>query len=570
MATRTNEGLRRDVGFFGLLWISAGTTLGSGWLFGAFVALTIAGPAALISWVIASLIMTPLALVYAELGAMFPESGGPGRFAHHAFGSLAGATFGWFAYVQAAAIAPIEVLAAIEYLSTNSWAHGLYDAGSGTLSPSGFVAAVVLMGAFVTLNLRGIRLVARTNAAVTVFKLLIPLLTAVALLLAAFHPQNFTAAGGFFVGSGTRSAESILSAIAAGGIAFALTGFEGALEVGGESAHPQRDLPRAVLGAFLVCTVIYIVVQIAFIGGLPPSLLAHYSSWPGLATDPLLSRAPFFVLAGLLGMTWLAWTLRVDAVVSPSGTGLLYVTGASRLSFGLSRDGYVPTLFLVEDERTDVPLWGVIMSALLGLLFLLPFPSWNKLVSVVTGAVVLMYTSAPLALGSLRRTHPELVRPYRLPVAGLLAPVSFVFATFVAYWSGWQTISTLMLALVLGYALMAMTRRLHLDLAPPPIEWASAWWLLPYLSGLSAVSYLGNFGSGAFLGGVGPFHDVLVGGTGVIPLWWDLASLTALSLGTFVGAMAQGGGMPGSPAHPGRPPRPENRAERPANGARAR
>ena len=148
-----------------MLWFSAGTTLGSGWLFGAFVALTIAGPAALIGWVLAAALMAPLALVYAELGAMFPESGGPGRFTHHAFGSLAGATFGWFAYIQAATVAPIEVLAAIQYLSSNSWAHGLYDSGSGTLTASGYVTAVALMGAFVTLNLLGIRLLARTNSA---------------------------------------------------------------------------------------------------------------------------------------------------------------------------------------------------------------------------------------------------------------------------------------------------------------------------------------------------------------------------------------------------------------------
>ncbi|MGA2835849.1 MAG: APC family permease [Acidimicrobiales bacterium] len=540
MEDPTDEGLRRDVGFFGLLWISAGTTLGSGWLFGAFVALTIAGPAALIGWLLAALFMTPIALVYAELGAMFPESGGPGRFAHHAFGSLAGATFGWFAYVQAATIAPIEVLAAIEYLSTNSWATGLYNADRGTLSASGYVVAAVLMGVFVTLNLLGIRLLSRANSAITVFKLAIPSLTAVALIVAGFHLHNFTAAGGFFVHGGAGPTQAVLSAITAGGIAFALMGFEGALEVGGESTHPQRDLPRAVFGAFVGCTVIYIAVQVAFIGALPPALLAHYSSWTQLATDPQLSRAPFFVLSSLIGLVWLAWIMRVDAVVSPSGTGLLYLTGASRLSFGLSRDGYVPKLFLVEDERSDVPFWGVIMSGVLGLLFLLPFPSWGKLVSVVTGAVVLMYAAAPLALGSLRRTRPGADRPYRLPAAGLLAPTSFVFATFIAYWSGWQTISTLMIALLLGYGLMGAARSFHLDLEPPRIEWASARWLFPYLIGLSVVSYLGDFGTGAILGGVGPFKGILVGGHGVIPLWWDMACLTVLSLVIYAGAMAQG------------------------------
>jgi amino acid transporter len=537
----TDEGLRRDVGFFGLLWISAGTTLGSGWLFGAFVAVTIAGPSALIGWLLGSLLLAPLVLVYAELGAMFPESGGPGRFDNHAFGSLAGATFGWFSYIQAATIVPIEVLAAIQYLSTNSWARGLYDASSGTLSASGYVVAILLMGIFVMLNLMGIRLLSRTNSAVTVFKLAIPTFTAVALVLAGFHAHNFTAAGGFFVHGTGGPVRAILSAITAGGIAFALMGFEGALQVGGESTHPQRDLPRAVFGAFLICTTIYVVVQIAFIGALPPSVLAHYTSWTGLATDPQLSRAPFFVLAGLTGLAWLAWIMRVDAVVSPGGTGLLYLTGASRLSFGLSRDGYVPKLFLVEDERTDVPLWGVIMSAALGLLFLLPFPSWGKLVSVVTGAVVLMYAGAPLALGSLRRSMPELARPYRVPAAGLLAPASFVFATFIAYWSGWQTISTLMIALLVGYGLMGLARRLHLDLNPPRIVWASGRWLFPYFLGLSVVSYLGNFGSGAILGGAGPFKGILEGGDGLIPLWWDMCCLTVLSLTVYAGAMRQGG-----------------------------
>jgi amino acid transporter len=513
---RSDEGLRRDVGFFGLLWISAGTTLGSGWLFGAFVAVTIAGPAALVGWVLAALLLTPLALVYAELGAMFPESGGPGRFADHAFGSLAGATFGWFSYLQAATIAPIEVLAAIQYLSTNSWAEGLYDASSGTLTDSGYIVAVVLMGGFVSLNLLGIRLLSRANSVITVVKLAIPVLTAVAFIAAGFHLTNFSAAGGLFVHGDGGPAEAILTAITAGGIAFALMGFEGALQVGGESSHPQRDLPRAVLGAFLGCTAIYVLVQIAFIGALPPSLLAHYTDWTGLATNGPLAQAPFFVLAGLLSLVWMAWILRVGAVLSPAGTGLLYLTEASRLSFGLSRDGYAPKVFLVEDERTDVPLWGLVGSAGLGLLFLLPFPSWSKLVSVVTGAMVMMYAGAPLALGALRRSRPDQPRPYRLPAAAVVGPASFVFATCIVYWSGWQTISTLMIALLIGFGFMGLARSLHLDLEPPPI------------------------GTGGVLGGIGPFHDVLVGGTGAIPLWWDMACLTALSLLVYAVAMTNG------------------------------
>lgn len=533
MTQASDEGLRREVGFSGLLWISTGTTLGSGWLFCAFVALTIAGPAVLIAWLIASLIMILLALVHAELGGMFPESGGTGRYPAHAFGTLAGATFGWFSYLQAATIAPIEVLAAIQYLSTVSWAHGLYDARKGALTASGIIVAVGLMALFVTINLLGIRLLARTNSAVTILKVAVPALTIVVLLVTHFHVSNFTAAGGFFVHGGAGPVVSILSAITSGGIIFCLMGFEGALQVGGESASPQRDLPRAVIGAFLICTAIYVGAQVAFLGALDPATLARAGTWERLGSIAPLARAPFLTLTVLLGLGLLSWLLRVDAVVSPGGTGLLYLTEASRLSFGLSRYGYVPRIFMVEQPKTNVPALGVLLSSLLGLLFLLPFPSWGKLVSVVTGAAVLMYAGAPLSLGALRRRQPEAERPYRLAAAGVLAPVAFIFANFIVYWSGWQTVSTLMVALLFGYLLMWLSRRLHLDEAPPAVEWAAAGWLAPYLVGMTAISFFGGFGAGAILGGIGPFHEVLRGGTGRLPLWWDLVVISVFSIGVY-------------------------------------
>src|SRR5664279_3541859 len=83
------DGMERGVGFLGLLWASEGSIIGSGWLFGALTAATIAGPSAIIAWIVASLIVIVLALVHAELGGLFPVSGGTSRFPHYAFGSLA-------------------------------------------------------------------------------------------------------------------------------------------------------------------------------------------------------------------------------------------------------------------------------------------------------------------------------------------------------------------------------------------------------------------------------------------------------------------------------------------------
>src|SRR5690349_22184791 len=99
--SRSSGSLLREIGLVGLLWASMGSIIGSGWLFGAQKGLFNAGPAVLISWIIGGACILVLALVHAELGAMFPLSGGSARFPHYAFGGIAGAGFGWFSWLQA-------------------------------------------------------------------------------------------------------------------------------------------------------------------------------------------------------------------------------------------------------------------------------------------------------------------------------------------------------------------------------------------------------------------------------------------------------------------------------------
>ena len=315
------------------------------------------------------------------------------------------------------------------------------------------MVAIGLMVVFVTMNLLGIRRLARTNSGVTIWKVAVPALTILVLLATSFHPRTSPRPGGFFV-HGPPGPASRSSAPSPEAGSSSPDGLRGRPAGGRRSATPQRDLPRAVIGATLICAAIYIGAQIAFIGALHPATLAHYGTWAGLASDPQLARAPFFALTAALGLGWLSWLLRVDAVISPSGTGLLYLTEASRLSFGLSEDGYVPKIFLVEDVKTDVPVLGVALASALGLLFLLPFPSWSKLVNVVTGAAVLMYAGAPLSFGALRRLRPDRPAPTGCRRPRCSPHCGFVLANFIVYWSGWQTVSTLMIALLLGYLLM--------------------------------------------------------------------------------------------------------------------
>ena len=535
--------LHRGVGFLGLLWTSEGSLIGSGWLFGALTATTIAGPSALIGWVVASAIVMVLALIHAELGGMFPVAGGTSRFPHYAFGSLAGGTFGWMAYIQSAAVAPIEVLAAVQYLSSAHWASSFYDASNGTLHGWGWAMAVGLLLFFVVLNALGVRWFARINNGITTWKILIPLLTIVVFLLTHFHAGNFSAGGGFFIHG--AAVKSILVGIPTGGIVFSLLGFEQAVQLAGEAANPQRDVPRAVIVSILIGCAIYILVQVAFIAALSPALLEHGHTWTSLANPAhsaalqALNKAPFYSVAKVAGLAWLAVLLRIDAVASPSGTGLIYMTASSRISYGLARNGYVPQVFEHTSLRR-VPLFGMLMAFVLGCLFLLPFPSWSKLVGLVTEATVLMYAGAPLALGALRLQKPDLERPFHLRGERIWAPLAFVCSNLIVYWAGWTTYSTLMVALLIGYFLFWLSASFKLNEHTPKIDWQAAPWLAAYLIGMGLIAYFGTFGGGGILGGVGVFKHVLPdGGNNDLGLYGGLAASAGWSLIIYFWALSK-------------------------------
>src|SRR3954464_2583915 len=293
-------GLRREIGFIGLLWASGGSIIGSGWLFGAQKALIAAGPAAIISWVIGALAIFLLALTHAELGAMWPVAGGTARFPHYAFGGAAGASFGWFSWLQAATVAPIEVLAMITYGQHYQFASGWMKTTSGgtsVLTGPGIVAAVVLMAIFTSINFLGIRKLAHTNSAATWWKVGVPLLTIFVLGIVNFHASNFHAANGF----SPFGAKGVLAAVSTSGIIFALLGFEQADQLAGESSRPKRDIPRAVIFSVIIGAVIYVALQVVFLGALPSGQIGH--SWAHGAYTTM--TGPFAQLATLIGVGWL-------------------------------------------------------------------------------------------------------------------------------------------------------------------------------------------------------------------------------------------------------------------------
>jgi amino acid transporter len=178
-------------------------------------------------------------------------------------------------------------------------------------------------------------------------------------------------------------------------------------------------------------------------------------------------------------------------------------------------------------DKNGVPWFSLIMSFVLGLVFLLPFPSWSALVGLVTSASVLMYAGAPLSLGAFRRQVPEAARPYKLPAAPVLAPIAFIIANLIIYWSGFLTIWKLGFVLVIGYVIIGVF--MAIDPQRPPLDWKSAQWLPFYLIGMGIISWQGQYSGGAALA---PLN------TNNIPFGLDFGVVAAFSLLIYFWAMA--------------------------------
>src|SRR5215470_9004886 len=354
----TQYHLHRAVPLRALTMISLGSIIGSGWLLGALTAAKVAGAASLLSWILAGAVLTLLALVHAELGSTYPVSGGTARFPFITFGGLGGFTGGWMAWLQAVTIAPIEVEATLGYLNSHFTTLNLLNA-NGILIGAGFMLV------FSVINTMGVRWLSETNSVAVIWKVLVPAITIIALMATAFHGSNFTAGGGF----APFGFHGIFAALPLG-IVFSVAGFEQAIQVGGEADNPQRNIPRAVILSMIIGTLIYLLLEVAFVGALSPGDLAHGWASP---ISGVKAFGPYATLATTAGLGWLSTVLIIDAVVSPAGTGLVYIGTSSRLSYGLGRNGYFPPA-ISRISRRGVPFVSICISFVVGMLVFLPFP----------------------------------------------------------------------------------------------------------------------------------------------------------------------------------------------------
>src|SRR5437762_1364565 len=484
--------LKRSVGFYGLMFVSLGSIIGSGWLLDALNAAQVAGPASVLSWVLAACMLALLALTYAELGATYPVAGGAARFPYYSHGPIAGFTAGWASWLQAVFIAPIEVLAAITYVNSVGWVNMHFNMinkvgeSAGLLNGTGLVVALILMVLFTAINLAGAKFLSDSNVIVVIWKTAVPILAIAVVAWLQFSPANFHAGGGFM----PFGFHGVFAALT-GGVVFALQGFEQAVQLAGEARDPKRDLSRAILTAMAIGAVLYALLQFVMIGALEPANIRGGWKMP-LGTDPS-DYGAWYTLALALGAGWLAKVLLVDAVISPAGTGVVYVATSARLSYALGEEREMPTV-LATTNKDGVPVASILFAAVIGILAFGPFKSWNALVSVVTGATAIMYAFAPLSLAALHRIDGGRPRSYRVPMPGILLPAAFCCANLIMYWGGFDTNWKLALAMVAGLLLFAIGAVRRRTGALRTLK--QAVWMAPWFGGHVIIGVIGRYGGG--------------------------------------------------------------------------
>lgn len=508
---------RRKLNLVDLTFLGLGSIIGSGWLFAVLFAANMAGSDAWIGWLFSAVIVLFIGLVYAELGAAWPRSGGVIRYPEFSHGSMAGFMNGFSYLLATSSVAGIEATAVRQYAAYYIPALTIKGSATQNYTAWGLVVEIGFLVIFFLLNYWSVNVFGKTNSIVTALKFILPVATII-ILFTQFHGANFNVTGAAPGGLG-----GILLSLPAAGIVFSFLGFRQPVEFAGEAKNPQRNVPLAIILSLLIGAVLYVLLQIVFTGAIPAADLAH--GWAKLSFT-----SPFANLAILLGFGWLGTLLFADAVLSPAGTGNIYLSSTSRMSYAWSKNGYFYSLFSKVNPKTGIPRPAVVFAFILAVVWILPgnFRSWSGLVAAVTSATVLTYVFGPVSLAALRKTAPDHARPFKLGGYQIIAPLAFIAGSWIVFWSGW-TVDRIIIGLTLGSLVLyfAFMDKDSNSLARLKRDWKASIWVVVYYLFMGVMSYIGaGFGSPMkhpLIGG--PVGDsIVVGVAAIIFYYWGVAS----------------------------------------------
>ncbi|MET0425712.1 MAG: amino acid permease [Actinoplanes sp.] len=407
------QGLKKAVGASQLTAMGVGAIIGTGIFVVIGEGSGIAGPAVILSFILAAVACTFSALSYAELASSIPVSGSAYTYTYATLGELTAWIIGWDLILEyGVSVAAIAVGwgGNLNAFLDSAFGVALPDAISKSPEDGGVfnLPAVFIVLAITFLLVRGVTESARVNFVMVVIKLVV-LVFFIVMAFANFGTGNFQP----FAPDGVDGVTA-----AAAVIFFAYIGFD-AVSTGSEEARkPERDLPLAIIGSLLICTFFYVLTAVGAIGIASPDQLKE--------SDAPLAAA----LDQGAGLGWAAAILALGAVVAITSVVLVIMYGQTRIFFAMCRDGLLPKRLATVNQRYGTPArltigLGVLIAILAALV---PLGEIVKLVNIGT---LFAFVLVNIGVLILRRTRPDMPRPYRVPWSPLLPLLGIAFAVYL-------------------------------------------------------------------------------------------------------------------------------------------
>jgi APA family basic amino acid/polyamine antiporter len=433
--------LKRAVGPLSLTALGVGAIVGTGIFVVVGEGLAAAGPAVILSFVLAAVVCLFSALSYAELASSIPVSGSAYTYAYATLGEVVAWVIGWDLILEyGVSVAAIAVGwgANFNAFLETTFGVALPERFTTSLDEGGInIPAVVIVLLITLLLMRGVKETANLNTVMVFIKLAV-LAMFIGLAFTVFNADNLQPFS-------PQGSGGVLTAAAL--IFFAYIGFDAVATGSEEAKNPKRDLPIAIIGSLVVCTIIYVLVSVAAVGALPAAQLA--------ASDAPLSEA----LEVGAGLPWAAALTAFGALVAITSVLLVILYGQTRIFFAMARDGLVPERWASINARTGTPakltlgfgIFAAIVAAVLPL---------GAIVEMVNIGTLFAFILVNIGVMVLRRTRPDMERPFKVPIPYIWCPIGIVLclylitglplATYIRF-VGWLAVG-LVIYLLYGYS----------------------------------------------------------------------------------------------------------------------
>lgn len=436
-ADREGHGLKRTMGLFQLICFGVGAIVGTGIFVGLSDSVAQAGPAVVVSFVLAAVTCVFTAFSFAELGGAIPVSGSSYSFAYAGLGESTAFLVGWCLLLEygisisAVAVGWSQYVNELLHSLTGLQLPAALSAGPGDGGVVNLPAVIVIaMGC--ALLVRGVRESAGATAVMAAVKIAI---------LVAFCAIGFSA---FKDGNLTPFAPAGLGGIGAGTTAafFSYIGFDAITTAGEEAKNPRRDIPVAILVCMGVVTLLYCAVALAATGAIGGDQVAGRPA------------ALSYVVGEVTGSAVGGGVIAFGAVVAIASVVLAVMYGQTRILMSMSRDGLIPGVFEKVSPRTATPVAGTLIVAVV---FAVPaaFASLDAVMNLCTIGTLAIMAVVNVSVIALRRREPGLARSFRVPLYPVVPLFGVGFCLYLMYETGWRTWIQFAVFLAVGFAVYA-------------------------------------------------------------------------------------------------------------------